>query len=91
MPSEKLKKTSRVLIRPTSDVEEQIKEMSELQKLFQNKLTSLHKYADYLERVRSTYSDQFPDIADILNRYTTLKKSNTDLIQERKQMEETHE
>jgi hypothetical protein len=65
--------------------------MYELQKLFENKLSSLHKYEEYLERVRTTYNDQFPEIIDILNRYTTLKKSNTDLIRERKVMEQTHE
>lgn len=54
--------------------------MVELQKLFDSKLGELRKYEEYLERVRTTYNDQFPEIVDILNRYSMLKKSNSDLI-----------
>ena len=41
--------------------------------------------------MRTTYNDQFPEIADILSRYATLKKSNNELVKERRQMEITHE
>jgi hypothetical protein len=50
------------------DVEDQIDELFDLQKLFESKLSSLRKYEEYLERVRSSYNDQFPEITDILNR-----------------------
>jgi len=79
-PSTTKSKKFRVGDRLSAVVEDQINEMYELQKLFETKLASLRKYEEYLERVRTTYNDQFPEIVDILNRYTTLKKSNTDLI-----------
>ena len=91
MHSTKRSRKFRVLAKLTAAVEDQIDEMYDMQKLFESKLSSLRKYEEYLERVRTTYNDQFPEIIDILNRYTTLKKSNTDLIRERKQMEHTHE
>lgn len=37
--------------------------------------------------MRNTYSDQYPEMTDILNRYHTLKKSNNDLIESRKKTE----
>jgi hypothetical protein len=33
-----------------------------------NRVLHLRKYEDYLEKVRSTYSDQYPEMSDILNR-----------------------
>ncbi len=40
--------------------------------------------------MRSTYSDQYPEMNDILNRYQTLKKANNDLLRERETMEGSH-
>lgn len=63
-----------------------------------NRVLHLRKYEDYLEKVRSTYSDQYPEMSDILNRqriqllrYNTLKKSNDDRIRERQTMQHNHE
>ncbi len=43
----------------------------------------LRKYEDFLEKVRSSYSDQYPEMSDILSRYQTLRKSTDDLIKNR--------
>jgi hypothetical protein len=40
-----------------------------------------------LEKVRSTYSDQYPEMSDILSRYQTLKKFNQKLLKDRDVME----
>ena len=53
------------------------------QKRYQNKVGHFRKYEEYLEKVRTAYNDQYPEMSDILNRYQTLKKSNDDLIKTR--------
>jgi hypothetical protein len=50
------------------------------QEKFDKKLASLRKYEQYLDKVRVTYSDEFPEISDILTRYQTLKKFNQKLL-----------
>lgn len=40
-----------------------------------------------MEKVRSTYSDQYPEMSDILSRYQTLKKFNQKLLKDRDVME----
>lgn len=42
------------------------------------------KYQDYLENVVQTMSKFFPEIADILNRYKTLRDANSYLIEKHK-------
>ena len=37
------------------------------------------KYEEYLEEVKDDNSDEYQEVADILSRYQTLKKSNDDL------------
>lgn len=54
-------------------------------------MASLRKYEQYLEKVRSTFSDQYPEMSDILSRYQTLKKFNKNLLNEKIVMEETKE
>lgn len=71
-------------------LEKQCEELTRQQKRFETKLTALRKYEEYLEKVRSTYSDQYPEMNDILNRYQTLKKANNDLLKERETMEANH-
>ena len=39
------------------------------------------KYQDYLDNVVQNMSKFFPEIADILNRYTTLRNANSYLIE----------
>jgi hypothetical protein len=41
--------------------------------------------------VRSTYSDQYPEMSDILSRYQTLKKFNQKLLKDRDVMESEKE
>ena len=53
------------------------------QEKFDRKISSLRKYEQYLEKVRSTYSDQYPEMSDILSRYQTLKKFNQKLLKDR--------
>lgn len=54
-------------------------------------MASLRKYEQYLEKVRATYSDQYPEMSDILSRYQTLKKSNMNLLRDRDLMENEKE
>ena len=49
-------------------LEKQCNELMRDQKRFEAKVTALRKYEEYLEKVRSTYSDQYPEMSDILNR-----------------------
>lgn len=65
------------------DLEKEIEELKKNQKKYQTRAAYLRKYEDYLEKVRSTYSEEYPEMSDILNRYNTLKKSNDDRIRER--------
>lgn len=51
---------------------------------FDKKVGSLKKYENYLEQVKSSYSDQYPEMSDILARYHTLKKSNKKLFNQKK-------
>ena len=44
-----------------------------------------------MEKVRGTYSDQYPEMSDILSRYQTLKKSNMNLLRDRDLMESEKE
>lgn len=39
-------------------------------------------YEDYLKEVQEQYPDEFTEMTDILNRYDTLKKTNTNLMDE---------
>ena len=52
------------------------------------KVTAMHKYEDFLEKVKSQYSDEFTEITDILNRYETLKKTNKELVEENQTLQE---
>ena len=65
------------------DLEREIEELTKNQKRYQNKVSHFRKYEEYLEKVRTAYNDQYPEMSDILNRYQTLKKSNDDLIKTR--------
>jgi hypothetical protein len=69
----------------------EIEELTKNQKRYQNKVAHFRKYEEYLEKVRNMYSDQYPEMQDILNRYQTLKKSNKDLIESRQKIEVDHE
>lgn len=53
-------------------------------------MNSLRKYEDYLEKVRSTYSDQYPEMSEILNRYNVLKSNNNDVMKELESVQVAH-
>lgn len=72
-------------------LEQQCKELTENQKKFEIKVNSLRKYEDYLEKVRSTYSDQYPEMSEILNRYNVLKSNNNDVMKELDAVQVSHE
>ena len=51
----------------------------------------MRKYEDYLEKVRSTYSDQYPEMSEILNRYNVLKSNNNDVMKKLESVQADHE
>jgi FtsZ-binding cell division protein ZapB len=73
-----------------TDLQLEIEELTKNQRRYQNKVAHFRKYEEYLEKVRNLYSDQYPEMQDILNRYQTLKKSNKDLIESRQKLESDH-
>lgn len=74
-----------------SELEQEIAAAYERQERLDRKVASLRKYEQYLEKVRSTYSDQYPEMPDILSRYQTLKKFNQNLLRDRDLMESEKE
>ena len=68
-------------------LEQEISLAYQKQERFDRKVASLRKYEQYLEKVRSMYSDQYPEMSDILSRYQTLKKFNQNLLKDRDLME----
>jgi len=64
---------------------EEIKENSIKTEL---KLKALKKYEEFLEKFREKYSDEFPEIPDIINRFVTLKKTNEKLNAQHEKCEE---
>ena len=73
------------------DLEKEIDELTKNQKRYQKKVGHYKQYEEYLEKVRSAYNDQYPEMSDILSRYQTLRKSNEDLIKTREVMEFKHD
>ncbi|GLD96470.1 hypothetical protein PINS_up005153 [Pythium insidiosum] len=49
------------------------------------------KYARYLELVQETVPEDYPEVADLVNRYRTLKETNRDLSQNQLHHEEENE
>ncbi|TMW57072.1 hypothetical protein Poli38472_002997 [Pythium oligandrum] len=49
------------------------------------------KYARYLELVQETVPEDYPEVADLVNRYRTLKETNRDLSQNQVQHEQENE
>ena len=47
----------------------------------------MRKYEEFLEKVRNSYPDEFPELADILTRYKTLSSSNSKLKKEQKKID----
>ena len=70
---------------PVSQLHLLIKNIKKNQKQerFDRKVASLRKYEQYLEKVRAMYSDQYPEMSDILSKYQTLKKFNQNLLKDR--------
>lgn len=48
----------------------------------------MHKYEEFLEKVKAQHSDEFSEMTDILNRYETLKKTNKGLVEENQYLQE---
>jgi chromosome segregation ATPase len=69
-------------------LESQLKQILKQEASLKQQVEKNIKYQDYLESVVQGMSKFFPEISDILNRYTTLKKANTDLL-EKQQADET--
>ncbi len=49
----------------------------------------MHQYEEFLDKVKSKYSDEFAEMNDILTRYDILKKTNKSLVDDNQQLQET--
>lgn len=67
---------------------EERKKIGEVFAMIDKKVTAMHKYEEFLEKVKGQYSDEFSEITDILNRYDTLKKTNKELVEENQALQE---
>ncbi|MDR3582347.1 MAG: hypothetical protein P4L67_03690 [Candidatus Pacebacteria bacterium] len=56
--------------------------------MIERKVNAMHKYEEFLEKVKGQYSDEFSEMTDILNRYETLKKTNKGLVEENQHLQE---
>ena len=56
--------------------------------MIERKVTAMHKYEEFLEKVKSDNSDKFTEISDIISRYDTLKKTNKDLVNDSHKLQE---
>jgi len=56
--------------------------------MIERKVNAMHKYEEFLEKVKTQYSDEFSEMTDIVNRYETLKKTNKGLVEENQQLQE---
>ena len=56
--------------------------------MIERKVNAMHKYEEFLEKVKTQYSDEFSEMTDILNRYETLKKTNKTLVDENQKLQE---
>ena len=81
----KQRETKEVEIRKLeAQLKQKLKEEAQLKQEVEKNI----KYQDYLDSVVQSMSKFFPEIADILNRYTTLRNANTHLL-EKQQADET--
>jgi chromosome segregation ATPase len=69
-------------------IKSEIKALKEKNAALEKEVVRMRKYEDFLERVKERNPDDFPDISDILGRYTTLKDSSEKLNKKKHQLEE---
>eukprot|EP01022_Parablepharisma_sp_SALTPOND_P034912 TRINITY_DN934_c3_g1_i1.p4 TRINITY_DN934_c3_g1~~TRINITY_DN934_c3_g1_i1.p4 ORF type:complete len:323 (+),score=58.36 TRINITY_DN934_c3_g1_i1:849-1817(+) len=67
---------------------EELKKITDISMMIEKKVNAMHKYEEFLEKVKSQYSDEFSEMTDILNRYETLKKTNKELVEENQYLQE---
>lgn len=72
-------------------LEEQLREKLVEEMALKQKAERNMKYHEYLENVVQHMSKFFPEIADVLNRYKTLRDVNTYLLEKNAEEEETNE
>jgi chromosome segregation ATPase len=69
-------------------INSEIKVLRERNAALEKEVQRMRKYEDFLERVKERNPDDFPEIQDILGRYTTLKESSEKLNKKRHHLEE---
>ena len=72
----------------TKKKNEERKQTGEVFAMIDKRVTAMHKYEEFLEKVKNQYSDEFSEITDILNRYETLKRTNKELVEENQALQE---
>ena len=80
--AEKIKSEKQFILEKEEEISNKKRHLDFLNKKAQRielKKRALMKYEDYLETVKSTHSDEFTEIKDILDRYDTLVKENEKL------------
>lgn len=66
---------------------EQYKILLEKKNRIDLKVKAMRKYEIYLESVRDRNQDEYQELSDILSRYHTLKRSNTNLTRKMQELE----
>ena len=61
------------------DLKRQLDELNEKSRRIDRKSAAMKKYEDFLKLVREQNSDDFTELSDIVNRFTTLNESNKKL------------
>lgn len=79
-------------IKKENEIQKQDLEIQKLQShtsILDEKVQMLEKYEMFLDNVINQNSDQYSDVGDLLKRYTTLKRSNKKLEEDKEKFENT--
>lgn len=66
-------------IQELNELNQQIENLQKDSTRLERKVVSLKKYEDYLELVAKKYPDQYPDVTEIVTRFTSLDQANRNL------------
>lgn len=72
-------------------LKEQLEQLQVESEALSNQVKKNVKYMRYLELVQETVPEDYPEVADLVNRYHTLKETNRDLLRNQASHEEENE
>lgn len=67
---------------------EDLKKITDVSTMIERKVSAMLKYEEFLDKVKTQYSDEFSEMTDILNRYDTLKRANKELVEQNQSLQE---